>query len=364
MSNKAQFVIAPTIEVINELIQSRGLSKKDISNILGTPFSELIKYVNGSAPLSCEIAEKLSVALGGSKNYWLERDKSYREYLAIEEEKLLAAKTWLARFPVSSMFAYSSRETSRKFQDKLDLCFDFFDVDSIEEWTSKYSFMMNRAAFRTSNSFDSSAEAVVTWLRYGEQASKKISAPQFSKEKLKEKLPKIRELTREKQLSNFVPALINMLLECGVIIIFQKTPKGCSASGATLFSGGRAIIMQSFRYLSDDHFWFTLFHEIGHLLLHGESSVFIETKDGASEQEEKEADNFAQKTLIPDQYEALIQNLNIRNWKRIPRVARDIGISSGILVGQLQHRGSIKYSELNRLKSRYTSEELSSFFSH
>ncbi|MGE9527719.1 ImmA/IrrE family metallo-endopeptidase, partial [Escherichia coli] len=49
----------------------------------------------------------------------------------------------------------------------------------------------------------------------------------------------------------------------------------------------------SFRYLTDDHFWFTLFHEIGHLILHEAVRVRVEGKDSLSSEEEKEADKFA-----------------------------------------------------------------------
>jgi HTH-type transcriptional regulator / antitoxin HigA len=47
--------------------------------------------------------------------------------------------------------------------------------------------------------------------------------------------------------------------------------------------------MLSFRYKTNDHFWFSLFHELAHLLLHGKKSLFLE---GCAEgfQPEQEAD--------------------------------------------------------------------------
>ncbi|MFX9089566.1 ImmA/IrrE family metallo-endopeptidase, partial [Acinetobacter baumannii] len=40
----------------------------------------------------------------------------------------------------------------------------------------------------------------------------------------------------------------------------------------------KAMVLLSFRHLSDDHFWFTLFHEFAHLLLHN-NQTFIDTDD-------------------------------------------------------------------------------------
>jgi Zn-dependent peptidase ImmA (M78 family) len=110
--------------------------------------------------------------------------------------------------------------------------------------------------------------------------------------------------------------------------------------------------MLSFRHLSDD-FWFAFFHEAGHLLMHGENSIFLEGDDSLSTVEEEEANTFAASTLIPTDYHDELTNLPT-NGIAIMRFARRIGISPGIVVGQLQHRGILRRNQLSNLKRRYT----------
>ena len=114
--------------------------------------------------------------------------------------------------------------------------------------------------------------------------------------------------------------------------------------------------MLSFRYLSDDHFWFTFFHEAAHLILHREKYIFLEGDDRLSSDEEEEANKFAADTLIPPEFQAEMMSLPAET-RAVMRFARKVGVSRGIVVGQLQHRGLLRRNQLNNLKHRYTWSE-------
>jgi Zn-dependent peptidase ImmA (M78 family) len=114
----------------------------------------------------------------------------------------------------------------------------------------------------------------------------------------------------------------------------------------------KAILQLSFRYLTDDHFWFAFFHEAGHLLLHGKNRLFLEGSHLIPTKEEAEANEFAETTLIPPEFAAAFAKL--RNDSRaVIRFASRLGIAPGIVVGQLQHRRYISHRELNALKRRF-----------
>src|SRR6202041_81041 len=84
----------------------------------------------------------------------------------------------------------------------------------------------------------------------------------------------------------------------GVAVAIVRAPNGCRASGAArVLSQEKALIQLSFRYLSDDQFWFTFFHEAGHLLLHGDRGFFVEGINTPTTREEQEANEFAARTL-------------------------------------------------------------------
>lgn len=117
------------------------------------------------------------------------------------------------------------------------------------------------------------------------------------------------------------------------------------------------MVILSFRYLSDDHFWFTFFHELGHLLLHKSSLTFVDGEPGISGDVEAEANAFAANVLIPQDRVDELMDLAPRS-KPIMRFAYSVGVSSGIVVGQLQHRNVINPSQMNGLKRRFSWQQI------
>jgi HTH-type transcriptional regulator / antitoxin HigA len=155
-------------------------------------------------------------------------------------------------------------------------------------------------------------------------------------------------LTRRKHPEQFLPQLIQVCSECGVALVIARAPEGCRASGATRFIlPSKAMIVMSFRYRSDDHFWFTFFHEAAHLLLHGEKALFLEDGSDVTAEEEKEANEFASALLIPSGSKGEFEQLN-GAVKNILRFAVKEGISPGVVVGQLQHHGHLAHNRLTR----------------
>jgi Zn-dependent peptidase ImmA (M78 family) len=134
-------------------------------------------------------------------------------------------------------------------------------------------------------------------------------------------------------------------------------PDGCRASGATKFlTPKKALMLLSFRYLADDQFWFTVFHEAGHLLLHANDKIFLEGVDIANIDAEREADEFAATTLFTKIGLIQLQTLPLNHFA-IARFAKRIGIAPGVVVGQLQEMKRIPHKHFNYLKARYEWDE-------
>ena len=119
------------------------------------------------------------------------------------------------------------------------------------------------------------------------------------------------------------------------------------------------MILLSFRYLSDDQFWFTFFHEAGHLLLHNNKALFLEDGSDVTRDEENEANVFAENILVPPAMRSELATMPLTK-QDIMRAAVRLGVARGIVVGQLQHMKRIKPSQFNYLKRRYNWNQIGS----
>jgi Zn-dependent peptidase ImmA (M78 family) len=113
----------------------------------------------------------------------------------------------------------------------------------------------------------------------------------------------------------------------------------------------KAMMMLSYRHLSNDQFWFSVFHELAHLLLHAEDETILDDWDDSVTAKEYEADRFAADTLIPPDRQRELSSL--RDDRSIIGFAQSIGVSRGIVVGQMQHHGIIGHERFNHLKTFY-----------
>lgn len=345
---------SPPGDTIAELMRLKGLALEQLARRLECSVSAAKDLIAGLASIDDGRAKQLESLLGPSAKFWSTRELQYRKSLARigAEPDVASQQEWIRLFPMADMISFGWIQRRSSLSDKLDECLKFFGVSTVRDWYQAYGSLLRAAAFRTSASFKSNPAAVIAWLRWAELRSKDIECAPWNPKRFAAALREVRSLTRLKSPKDFLPRLIEICAACGVAVVVARAPEGCRASGATRFvSEKKALIVLSFRHLSDDHFWFTFFHEAGHLLRHNKSALFIEDGSEVTAAEEKEANEFASRVLIPDQ-EAL---LNVRlGYKDIIKFAWEIGIAPGIVVGQLQHLGRLDRSRLNRLKRRYT----------
>jgi Zn-dependent peptidase ImmA (M78 family) len=243
--------------------------------------------------------------------------------------------------------------STESLEERFSACLNFFGVADLNEWHDRYRGVQDVVAFRTSGSFESQPGAVAAWIRQGEIEAAKIDTRKWNAAKFEKVLPAIRKLTKKKDPQVFLPELIRLCADCGVAIVIARAPEGCRASGATKFlSADKALVMLSFRHRTDDHFWFTFFHEAGHLLLHGTGALFVEDPNLVTTHEEEEANQFAMDVLVPEEFRTEMLDLP-KIPKVITKFAVRVGVSRGIIVGQLQHHGRIAHKDLNFMKARY-----------
>jgi HTH-type transcriptional regulator/antitoxin HigA len=232
-------------------------------------------------------------------------------------------------------------------------CLQFFGVSNIEDWHRRYQAMIASSAFKTSATKESTVGAVAAWLRQGEILASRIPCSRWNPASFQAELSNLREVTRQSKPEIFIAELVRRCANHGVALAVVPAPSGCRASGLTRFlSRSKALLLLSLRYRWHDSFWFSFFHEAGHLLLHSENAVFVEGI-GTETTYEHEANQFAEELLIPSKYAARLRNV-AHDAREIMRLAQELGVSRGIVVGQLHHKGIIGQERMNHLRRRFS----------
>lgn len=350
-------VSAPGVTLL-DLLEERGMTQVELAERTGRPLKTINEIIKGKVAITSETAIQLERVFGAPAEFWNQREANYRAYLAREKEALDLAKQkdWLKQFPTKEM---KKRGWLHGFDgtvtDQMISILNFFGVATPEQW--ELGWTKRRLAFRKAMNLSSDLGAVSAWLRKGELEGEKIDCKPFNKERLLASLSSIRELTLEKDPQVFIPKLQAVCSECGIAIVFVEPFPKVGVYGASCWpSPEKALIQLSGRGKTADILWFTIFHEIGHIIKHSKKEIFIEIDDKSLEksQEEQEADEYAAETLIPSsRLNEWLKNNNQLNAAVISHFAKVLNIAPGIVVGRLQHMKYVKFSEYNQLKIRY-----------
>lgn len=350
---------SPPGSTVAMLMARQNLSSGELARRMSTDSSFVLRIISGTEKIEEPVAKLLAAALGGTPSFWTTRQTKFESALDRTASNLApdAAKTWLRTLPLKDMNEAGWISCPSK-SNLLQAALAYFSVTTPDEWRNRYAAHATIFSYRTSEAFESKLGALAAWLRQGELQASGVACAKWNAAKFKDSLQIIRGLTRLKDPEMFVGQLRLLCAAAGVAVVFVKAPTGCRASGATRFiKPDKAMIILSFRHLSDDHFWFSFFHEAGHLLLHGPGATFVDGEAAELTEKEREANAFAAGSLIPmSEHERL---LGLRgNMNAVVRFAVSLGIAPGIVVGQLQHHGVISPSQLNGLKRRYTWEQV------
>jgi len=180
-----------------------------------------------------------------------------------------------------------------------------------------------------------------------------MEAKPFDKDVFKKNLAEIRMLTLKKPY-DFEPEMKELCAKSGVLLVFVPEFRKTHISGATRWlSPDKSLIIMSLRYKTNDHFWFTFFHEAAHILLHGKKDIFIDDLKGFQSKEEDEANRFSRNILIPEmEYQRFVSENSFYS-EDINSFARRIQAHPGIVVGRLQHDNRIDYKWHNALKEKF-----------
>lgn len=354
MEIKKNIIAIPPGETIKEQLELCDMLQNEFAERMGMSTKHISQLITGKVPLTHQTALKLETVLGIPARFWNNLESLYQEDLArIKQEFELEEEIEIVSLiPFNEMAKNGWIKTTRNAHEKVIELRKFFKVASLNQLTNIRKL---NTIFRKLDYGKASDYALSAWIQKGIIESQLIETETFNKTKLKSILLELRSLTNEPP-ELLKKELVSMLSSCGIALVFLPHLKRTYAHGATIWSTkNKAVIVLSLRGKDADRFWFSLFHEIGHLILHKKEDIFIHYDDPKMQNKlESEADKFSSDLLIPkDDYQYFISAHDFSS-SAVESFAQKISISAGIVVGRLQHDKYIPYTHLNMLKIKYS----------
>lgn len=351
----AKSILSPPGDTIQEHIDFIGMSQAELAERMGRPKEKINDIIKGREPITTATAFQLEKVLGIPSGFWLNRENTYRKelYELLQQEELEKENDWLCAFPINEMKKLGWLPNTNEKHLLVDSLLKFFGVASPQEWEYIYIKAEVSVAFRVSLAHTQSPHAISAWLRKGELQAKEIEIAEFDKKKLKDALSEIKELAFLMP-KNFTQRLQNLCADCGVALVFTQNLPKAPISGATRWFHNKPIIQLSGRFKTNDHFWFTFFHEVAHIILHGKKDIFLESVEGTKMDQEKEdeANAFAAKTLLPEHDLRQILNALPLDEEKIIEFANTFRTPPGIIIGRLQYLKRIPYHFGNNFRQK------------
>ena len=339
--------------VLEERLAAHGISQAEFARRCGRSPKLISEIIAGKAPVEAKTAIQFEKVLGVNASIWLGLEKDYRlhQMRKAEARQAEASAEWARSFPVNEL---AKRGAIRKVSspgEKVTELLTFFGVASVEAWKSRYE--ATAVAYRHSPSFESDKSALAAWLRLVEIEAETQETVDYDKAAFKKALKEVRQLTRA-EIPQALDDARQLCNEAGVALVWVKPlPKARVSGAARWLSPRKPVIALSARHKSDDHLWFSLFHEAAHILLHSKKSVFIDGARNGEDDVETDANNWAAQFLIPQSaWQHFVAAGAYRSPDGIRGFAAEQGIAPGIVVGRLQHERHLQWAHLNELKVR------------
>ena len=345
--------VSPPGETLSETIETIGMSQAELARRMGRPVKTINEIIQKKAAITAETALQLEQVLHIPASFWLKREQQYREALAriAEEKRFEGHVEWLKEFPIREMMHRGWIPQCNNKTEQVSSTLKFFGVASPDAWRTIWESKI--VAYRKSTMPKSNFGAVTTWLRQGEVEAQKIECAPYNADAFRDVLKHIRTLTM-KPISFFKGELVRLCASTGVVVIFvPELPKNGIFGATHWLTPTKALVQLSLHYKTDDHLWFTFFHEAGHILLHGKRQVFLEIDQQDTKEIEEEANRFAANVLIDStQWQQFVKYDFCRSKVGIKEFAQKVGIAPGIIVGRLQHEKRLPFDHCNELKRR------------
>jgi len=329
--------------IVRKELDARCWTQEDLARIMGRPVQVISEVVSGKKQITPETALGLAAAFGSSAEMWLSMEARYRLRLVQERigtDNVKRRSRIYSLVPVKEITRRGWIGESEGVDDLEKEVKEFLRVRSFDELPPL------KVAARRTVTKEPDQRAVLAWIRRIEQLAAAQEVGVFDRNRLKDGVNELLDLAGRE---DGLVLVAGVLKDLGIhFVIVPHLPK-TSIDGAVLAADGNPLVALTLRYDRIDAFWFTLMHEMAHLVLDHRGSR-LEDLDGEAggDSEEAEADVLAAEWLVPgDALTDFVQRVKPHFSRHaIWSFARSVGRHPAIVLGRLQHDGHVSYAHL------------------
>lgn len=334
-------------ETLTEKLEEMKMGPKEFALRSGKPEKTIIAILKGESSITPDMAVQFENVTKITANFWMNHQRSYDEFVARQKRQTVIqqAISWAKQFPLADMIKKGWLPQVTTIEEKTMEMLAFFSFSNHTAWEDYYFNQQLKVAFRISLAHIKEPYAISAWLRKGELQAAELQVGEYSEKKFKEALPKLKAIMANHP-EDFFHQLQSICSEAGVKVVHTPCINKAPISGSTRWLNDTPFIQLTGRYNRNDIFWFTFFHEAGHIILHGKKDIFLENLEYSDKdlEKEKEADSFAIKWTFSDEEEAeIVESLPLKN-QDIKKFAKKFKTHPAIIIGRLQRKKLIHYS--------------------
>ncbi|MDD3562292.1 MAG: HigA family addiction module antitoxin [Candidatus Cloacimonetes bacterium] len=339
MSKSKRYEFKPNYAVLpgdslREAIEYLGMSQVEFAQRMGITEQTLVRILNGEQKISYETASSLELVTGTASEFWINLEAQYQKQLQIEEQQKSkeALAAWLKQIPIASLCKLGYIKIHEDVVLQARELLSFFRTSSVETFDKDVERIM--AAARSSAAYGTSAVLAATYIYMGKKDAEGLQVAPYNKARFRAVLKEVKNMTQNPP-KDFDIKLQELFASAGVALVYVPLIKGVHFNAVCKWlSPDRAMIVASNKGKAEDIFWFSLFHEAAHILLHSKKQIFI--SDSSPENpKEKEADEFAANFLIPSRHNRRI--IAVSSEEELKELAKEFGVSVGIVAGRYHY---------------------------
>ncbi len=345
MISSKTYIATPPGATIKEQLEDRNMTQKEFAKRMDMSEKHISRLINGEVSLTPELSVRLEMVLGIPAGFWNNLESIYREKLAKvkAENEMDDDLELLKKIPYKHMADNSWVENTNNRTERVVNTRKFFEVSNLALINKP---MIRKIACRRLGDGETSDYALLAWAQEAKLQARNIDTAPVNIQKLVNNLPEIRRMTR-KDPSEFNDNLHEILAECGIALVLLPHIDGSYLHGATFYDGKKIVMGLTTRGRDADKFWFSLFHELGHIILGHIGN------DEITDDDEKAANEFAANKLIPlDEFEKFTSEKDF-SIESITKFSDRIEIDQGIVIGRLQKEYYIPFNQFGSYKTKY-----------